>query len=420
MNPLRGSASARTPRHLRPASTLPTLLAAFALLTLGACKSDTVADPIIAAKVVVTPGLVSKNVGQTQQLAVQAVDASGATLSTDNVAWTSLDPVIATVSSTGLVTILRSGGTAIVASTRGATGFASIDAIGNIAAINIIGVLTVGIGQTSQLSATSIESTGRELFRTVAWSSANPSIATVSASGLVTTTGVGSTVLSAAAEGKIGSITFTVLPPPAVATVAIVPATGFSPTTIGVPLSLTLKDAQNNVVTNRVVGWTSSSEALATISSLGVLTGTGVGNVTITATSEGKSGTATYRVRTGLKSGVPVTFANTNNDADGSLFTAAILNPNTDFNTISSFAIYVPAGTTTLRVTLGGGTGDPDLYLFRPGNLTTTDDCHSYADGPSELCTVANPAAGVWRVAVDPYIAHANTVITVTITPTPP
>ena len=420
MNPLCGCASARTPRHLRPASTLPTLLAAFALLTLGACKSDTVADPIVAASVVVTPGLISKNVGQTQQLTVKAVDASGTTLSTDDVQWTSLDPVVATVSSTGLVTILRSGGTAIVASTRGATGFTSIDAIGNIATINIIGVATVGIGQTSQLIAKSIESTGRELFRTVVWSSANPSIATVSASGLVTTTGVGSTAISAVAEGKTGSINFTVLPPPAVATVAVVPATGFAPTAIGVPLSLSLKDAQGNVVTNRVVSWTSSSEALATISSLGVLTGTGVGNVTITATSEGKSGTATYRVRTGLKSGVPVTFGNTNNDADGSLFTAAILNPNTDFNTISSFAVYVPAGTTTLRVTLGGGTGDPDLYLFRPGNLTTTDDCHSYADGPGELCTVTNPAAGVWRVAVDPYVAHANTVITVTITPTPP
>jgi hypothetical protein len=33
---------------------------------------------------------------------------------------------------------------------------------------------------------------------------------------------------------------------------------------------------------------------------------------------------------------------------------------------------------------------------------------------------VTNPAAGVWWVLVDPFLPHTGTVITATVTPTPP
>ena len=89
------------------------------------------------------------------------------------------------------------------------------------------------------------------------------------------------------------------------------------------------------------------------------------------------------------------------------------------------YAIYVPAGTTSLVVRLASGTGDPDLYLFPPGNNAlngtwATGGCRSWNAGPGETCTIANPPAGVWRVIVDSYNKHTGTQLTATITPTPP
>lgn len=397
-----------------------TLLVGSAVMFAAACNDNTPADPTVAATVEVTPRLTSARVGTTQQLAAVAKDANGNAMSGETFTWSSSEPTVATVSSTGLVTFVGAGSTAIIANARGTTGFATIVSDANVASVNMSsGTLNIGLGQALTITATPVDAAGRALFRPITWASSAPAVATVSATGLVTSVSAGTTTITATSEGKIGSTLVTIVPPPPVNTVTLSPTSGYMPTTVGVPLAITLRDASNNVLTDaRIVAWSSSDNALATVSGTGVVTGAGVGNVTITALSEGKSATATFRVRTGLKSGVPVTFGNTNNDGDGSLFSVANNNPNTDFNYISSFAVYVPAGTTSLKVTLAGGTGDPDLYLYKPGNTNLlADDGHSFNDGPGETVTIANPVAGVWRIAVDPYIAHANTVITVTITP---
>jgi uncharacterized protein YjdB len=62
------------------------------------------------------------------------------------------------------------------------------------------------------------------------------------------------------------------------------------------PLTALTRDASGNVLTGRVVTWTSSNTAVASVSSAGVVTGVKVGTATITATSEGKTGTATVTV----------------------------------------------------------------------------------------------------------------------------
>lgn len=374
-----------------------------ALSVSAACSDDDVTVPQTAATVDVTPHLAAVRAGQTQQLTAQAKDANGNNMTNDQVVWTSLDTNVATVNQSGLVTVLASGGTAIVATTRGASGFASIDAVGNVASVSITGSAgSLGVAQSVQLTALPLEANGRELFRPVTWSSSNPSVATISSTGLLTTVTVGTTTITATSEGKSASLPFTVLPPPPVATVALSPSSGFLPTNVAVPLALTLRDANNVLLNNRVVAWTASN-ANATVSATGVVTAVSSGPVTITATSEGKSGTATFTAIPGLRSAVGVVFANP---------TAG---------TQAQFAVYVPAGTTSLNVTLRNGTGDPDLYLYRPGNLNTAvDDCHSFNDGPTENCTVTNPAAGVWWILVDAFIAHSGTTITATLTPTPP
>ena len=61
-------------------------------------------------------------------------------------------------------------------------------------------------------------------------------------------------------------------------------------------LTATTKDASGAALTGTTVTWSSSSDAIATVSQAGVVTGVAPGTATITATSNGKTGTATITV----------------------------------------------------------------------------------------------------------------------------
>jgi hypothetical protein len=84
--------------------------------------------------------------------------------------------------------------------------------------------------------------------------------------------------------------------PRPVAAVSVVVA----PSTIAVggtsQATATLTDDTGNVVSGRTIAWASSDTRIARVSSTGVVTASKVGTVFITATSEGKSGSATLNV----------------------------------------------------------------------------------------------------------------------------
>ncbi len=380
-----------------------------AFVALAACGDDDVTIPETAATVEVLPRLVTVTAGQTTQLTAQAKNASGGDIANDEVVWVSLDTNVARVSASGLVTAIASGATAVTATTRGMTGFASVEAVGVVASVSVDGATSLPVQQTTQLSAMALEANGRELFSPIAWTSSDPTVATISSTGEVTTIAVGTTTITAATAGKTGTLVFTVLPPPPVATVAVTPATGFLPTGVGIPLAVTLKDANGGELADRVITYSSSDNAIATVSASGVVTAQAPGAVTITATSEGQSATAEFTALNGVQSGAAaITVANTQQSE-------------TAFVAYNAFAIYVPPGTTTLDVRLASGTGDPDLYLFEPGNmaLDASWECRSWNAGPGETCTVTDPAPGVWRIIVDSYNAHVGTNLTATLTPPP-
>lgn len=73
----------------------------------------------------------------------------------------------------------------------------------------------------------------------------------------------------------------------------------------------------------------------------------------------------------------------------------------------------LPAGYSTLSVTLSGGTGDADLYI-RNGTQSTlsTYDCRSWNSGNSETCTINNPASGTWYLDIYGYAAASGVTIT--------
>jgi len=156
---------------------------------------------------------------------------------------------------------------------------------------------TLLVGSTAQLTATTKDSAGSVLTgRAVTWASSNPAVATVSATGLVTGVAVGSATIMATAEGKNGTaaVTVTVPPPVPVASVTVAPATVLVGVTV--QLTATTKDAAGNVLTGRTVTWATSNPAVATVNFTGLATGVAAGQATITATSEGQSGTAAITV----------------------------------------------------------------------------------------------------------------------------
>ena len=156
------------------------------------------------------------------------------------------------------------------------------------------------VGKTTKLSATPKDANGTALGgRSVTWSSSSNTIATVDANGTVTGVAAGTATISAASEGKTATANITVkLDVPAIpvasVSVAAAPDTleAWDPST----MVATLRDANSNILTNRVVRWSVSNPAVATIDSVtGVLTGIDRGAVSVTATSEGKVG-STSRV----------------------------------------------------------------------------------------------------------------------------
>jgi uncharacterized protein YjdB len=155
---------------------------------------------------------------------------------------------------------------------------------------------TLQIGQTLQLSATVRDASGATLpGRMVAWSTSSEALATVSSSGLVVGQSAGAATITATSEGKAGSVTLTVTPVP-VATVTVTPDDATVSVGASRQLTAAAKDAAGNVLSGRTVAWTSSAASVAAVSATGLVTGVAGGSATITATIEGKQGTARVTV----------------------------------------------------------------------------------------------------------------------------
>ena len=99
----------------------------------------------------------------------------------------------------------------------------------------------------------------------------------------------------------IGTELFTIASRP-VATVTVTPATATMASTSTLGLTATTYDHAGKVLTGRFVTWATSNPAAATVSSTGLVTAQAPGTATITATSEGVSGTSAITV-TAIPSG---------------------------------------------------------------------------------------------------------------------
>ena len=84
---------------------------------------------------------------------------------------------------------------------------------------------------------------------------------------------------------------------PVVATVTVTPPSSTIAPGATVQLQAVIQDADGATLADREITWSSSDNAVATVSSAGLVTGVAAGSATITGTSEGTRGTATVAVK---------------------------------------------------------------------------------------------------------------------------
>jgi len=250
------------------------------------------------ASVTVSPTAAGLTVGATTQLTATPQDANGTALSGRAITWATSNAAVATVSVSGLVTSIAAGSATITATSEGQSGTSAITVTSvPVASVTVSpATASITVGATTQLTANPKDANGTALSgRVVTWATSNAAVATVSASGLVTGVAAGSATITATSEGKSGTSAITVTNVP-VASVAVTPATANLPVGSTLQLTVTLKDALGNPLSGRVVTWASNAPGVAAVSGTGLVTGLGIGGVTITATSEGQSGSSAVTV----------------------------------------------------------------------------------------------------------------------------
>ena len=206
----------------------PTWVMLLAICVVSACESAVSVAPATelttpsaptthtVASIAVSLAASSIVVGQTTSASAVPLDELGAPLPGHAVRWSSLDPTIATVSSSGVVTGVATGSVIIRATAEGVTGDAPlvVDATPVASVAATVGVSPLAPGQAIQANAFAFDSTGNALSgRSVSWSSLNPSIATVSITGVVTAVAPVTATIRATVESKTGDATLVVSAP---------------------------------------------------------------------------------------------------------------------------------------------------------------------------------------------------------------
>lgn len=138
-----------------------------------------------------------------------ATGKNGALVSISQFAWSTSDPAIATVNSSGVVTPLSVGTVQIIASADkiGRATLVILPATINISISPAVDTILVTLPIVATRDTIHLTATARDLFGTVlpgtvfSWVSSTPSVATVEGTGLVRAVGVGVTTISAFASG---------------------------------------------------------------------------------------------------------------------------------------------------------------------------------------------------------------------------
>jgi len=239
-----------------------------------ASTSITVGAAAIAS-ITVTPAATSVPLGSSRQFAATAKFTDGSTQDvTQTATWASSVPAVATINSTGMAATFSTGSTMISALSGSVTGSTTltVDAAAPMSLTIAPFNPTAYVGSAQQFIATLTYSDGtsQDATNSVTWSSSNPTVATVSISGLATTLAGGSTTIQATANSLSASTTLSVS----------VPSVTVTPGSVSLLFGGTQQFAANiSGISNQNVTWTMTG--VGTLSSTGLYSAPGLCNTTV-------------------------------------------------------------------------------------------------------------------------------------------
>lgn len=352
--------------------------------------------PVPVATVAVSIAPTSITAGATAQASATLRDAANNVLAGRSVVWSTSNASVATVDAAGVVTGVGPGSANITATSEGKSGTAVITVTPRpVASVTVsIDKPSVTVGTSATATATLLDANGNALTgRTIAWTSSNTNVATISSTGVITTLSAGTTVITATSEGKSGSATLTVTTP-AVATVTV--TLGASSIAVGATTTATavLRDAANNPLSGRAVAWASSVPGVATVNASGVVTAVSAGTTVISATSEGKTGSATLTVTVAPVATVSVTLG-TSSLAVGSTTQAAAVTRDASNNTLTGRIVTWSSSNTAVATVNGAGL--VTAVAAGSANIIATSEGKS----GSAALTVTSPPITSVTVALD-------------------
>ena len=272
-----------------------------ALVLVGACGVTDTDEPTPVETVVVTPTAMQVTTGATGALSAEVRDATGNVVRDRRIVWATANPGIASVNDNGVVTGVSAGRVDIAATAEGKSAIASVTVVNTpptVASVRIVpDKVSLFVAASSNLVATPYDNSGTAIGgRTVVWTTNNAGVVAVSQTGRVTGILPGTAVITAVIDGKAGNSTVTVSLVP-VARVTVTPADAPVAAGKSTQLTATATDAAGNIITGRAVTWTSGDTRIATVDQSGIVRGVRKGTVVVTATTEGKVGSATVRVQ---------------------------------------------------------------------------------------------------------------------------
>ena len=268
--------------------------------------------PAALQSMAVTPANPSIPKGLSEQYTAMGTysDASTQNL-TSQATWTSSNTAVATIIGSGLANGVGAGSATIEASLNGVRGPTGLTVTP--ATLRSIAVTppnpSIAKGLTEQYTATGTFNDGSTLNLTsqATWTLSNPSVATISASGLANGAGAGSTTIEASLNGMNGLTGLTVTPA-VLQSIAVTPA---NPSiAVGLTEQYTATGTYSDTSTQNLTSqasWTSSNTSVATISSGGLASGAGTGSATIEASLSGVNGSTGLTVTPAALQSIAIT-----------------------------------------------------------------------------------------------------------------
>ncbi|HSM05368.1 MAG TPA: Ig-like domain-containing protein [Longimicrobiales bacterium] len=353
----------------------------------------------------------------TVEVPVYGIFANGDSIPGVGIAWTVLDPAIASATSAGTFVSHAEGSTLAVARSGDQVDTTTVVVAPVVTEVEVQpDVVSADVDVDVQFTATAMDRRGNALERSTAWSVDNTNVATIDQNGLLVTQGEGTAEVTAEVEGVTGTaqitVTRVILP---VVSVTVEPSSREILVGETVGLTAVARDANGSVLLGRTTTWSSGNTGIARVSTAGVVTGVALGDVEITATVENISATATISVvepgvatvtiappEAELVVGQTRAFTATAQDADGNVLegrTVTWSSSNTSAATISAAGVVtaVAPGSSTIEAVVDGvsATAAVTVIPVAVASVTVTPSAANVVIGATQALTAtARDASG--------------------------